>query len=78
LGGDMSLQRDFCHASIRVTALEDELYIITVGQDKRIGSTASWFRPGKGLFDSEEQRALGYNEVFAKLSPQTQNWLKHT
>jgi hypothetical protein len=55
----MSLQPDLCRATIRATALEGELYIITVGQDERIVSTASWFRPGKGLFD--RYVAVSYN-----------------
>jgi hypothetical protein len=50
-GGDLSLEPDFFRASIRAAALEGELYILTVGEDERIVSTASWFMPGKVLYD---------------------------
>ena len=48
LGGDWSLQPDFCRAVIRATALEGELYVVKAGNE--IVSTASWFGPDSYLF----------------------------
>lgn len=50
LGGDWSLQPDFCRAVTRASALEGELYVIKVGNE--IVSTASWFGPDSYLFQT--------------------------
>jgi len=76
LGGDWSLQPDFCRAITRATALEGELYVVKAGNE--IVSTASWFGPDSYLFKTQEQRALGYDDVFEKLSPEAKYWTTDT
>ncbi|TFK31394.1 hypothetical protein BDQ12DRAFT_717025 [Crucibulum laeve] len=76
LGGDWSLHPDFCRAVTRATVLEGELYIVKSGNE--IVATASWFGPDTYLFKTKEQRALGYDEVFDKISHEAKYWNMHT
>ncbi|KIJ53314.1 hypothetical protein M422DRAFT_25717 [Sphaerobolus stellatus SS14] len=80
LGRDWDLHSEFFRAIMRATVLEGRLYVVTLGpeSEERIVSTASWFGNGVALFGSEEQRSLGFNDFFEKLSSETQHWWNHT
>ncbi|KAF8996019.1 hypothetical protein BDQ17DRAFT_1310651, partial [Cyathus striatus] len=71
-GGNKDLQRPLIKAMVHATALDGEIHIVSA--DNRIVSYCFWFPPGKDLFETEEQRALGYNDFFNKLSPEAQDW----
>ncbi|KAI0053247.1 hypothetical protein FA95DRAFT_1482179, partial [Auriscalpium vulgare] len=78
LGGDWSLQAEYIRANVRATALEGEIYVVKDISTGRILSSGLWFEPGRGLFGTEAQRALGYDTFFEKLSPETKEWTTHT
>ncbi|THU89926.1 hypothetical protein K435DRAFT_781417 [Dendrothele bispora CBS 962.96] len=77
LGGNWELHGDYWRSLIRAAALEGEIYVVR-NPKGQIVSIAVWFPPGNDLFNSEEQRALGFNDFFAKLSPETQEWWNTT
>lgn len=80
VGGDESLLSEYMETMLRATILEGHLYVICIGpeSEEQIVSTGSFFDNGKYLFDSEEQRSLGYYDFFQKLSPETQYWWTNT
>ena len=55
LGGDWSLNTDFCSAVLRATILEGEVHIITIerGGKREIASWAGLFPPGRSLFGTQ-------------------------
>ena len=55
LGGDWSLNTEFCGAVLRATILEGEVYIITIerGGKREIASWAALFPPGRSLFGTQ-------------------------
>jgi len=77
IGGDWTLNTEYSNAILRATILEGELYILTIakGEKREIASWAAWFPPGRSLFSTEAQRALGFNDLFNKLKPEVQDWL---
>ncbi|EEB92643.1 hypothetical protein MPER_08816 [Moniliophthora perniciosa FA553] len=77
LGGNWSLSADLGRAMLRATLLEGHVYAVKDENDKVV-AFGSWFAPGVGLFSSPEQRALGFDEFFQKLDPETQYWFSHT
>lgn len=80
IGGDWSLNREYCNAVLRAAILEGEVYILTIakGERKEIASWVVWFPPGRALFKTEAQRALGFNDLFKKIKPEVQDWLTNT
>ncbi|VDC06982.1 unnamed protein product [Peniophora sp. CBMAI 1063] len=72
LGGDIALKDEFLTAMVRATLLEGAIYIVEV--DSELVSASLWFRKPVGLFKSEAQRALGYDEWFKKLPEDLQSW----
>ncbi|KAH9485866.1 hypothetical protein JR316_0002781 [Psilocybe cubensis] len=73
LGGDWTLHAEYCRSQTRATALEGELYV-GVTESGLIVSTASWFPPGRSMFDSDAQKALGYNQFRTKLKAEAKEW----
>ncbi|KZT23591.1 hypothetical protein NEOLEDRAFT_1136387 [Neolentinus lepideus HHB14362 ss-1] len=78
LGGDWSLHAPFLRAVARATALQGEIYVVRDPVTKKILSYGCWFGPGNDLFATEEQKALGFNEVFSSVSEKAQYWCTHT
>ncbi|VDC00612.1 unnamed protein product [Peniophora sp. CBMAI 1063] len=72
LGGDLSLRDGMYAAMVRATLLEGTVYVVEV--DSRVVTLALWFRQPMGLFKTEAQRELGFNEWFAKLPVNLQRW----
>ncbi|KAJ7454834.1 hypothetical protein FB451DRAFT_656051 [Mycena latifolia] len=70
VGGDESLKDSIFRAMILAGELAGEVYLATDSSNKVV-AIAVWFPPGKSLFDSEEQRALGFDDFMKKLSPET-------
>ncbi|KAJ6629286.1 hypothetical protein B0H10DRAFT_1359576 [Mycena sp. CBHHK59/15] len=76
VGDDDSLKDPVFRAMIRAGELDGEVYLATeIGSMKVVG-VAVWFPPGKSLFATEEQRALGFDEFFEKLSPEIKKFLE--
>ncbi|KAJ6570246.1 hypothetical protein DFH09DRAFT_425251 [Mycena vulgaris] len=71
VGGDESLKDPIFRAMILASELAGEIYLATDSTSDKVVAVALWFPPGKSLFDSEEQRALGFDEFMKKLSPET-------
>lgn len=63
---------------IRASALEGEIYVVKDPESKVIVSSGFWFPPRRELFGTEDQRALGFNDFFSKLSPESQYWWQNT
>lgn len=56
IGGDWALHTEYCHALLRATILEGELYILTIEKPsgkKEIASWVSWFPPGAKMFATQ-------------------------
>ncbi|TFK51045.1 hypothetical protein OE88DRAFT_1808553 [Heliocybe sulcata] len=77
LGGNWSIHHMLFRGMVRASELAGEIYVVRNADKTRILSCGFWFRPGTGLFGTEEQKALGFNDFFDKLSPETQYWWKH-
>ncbi|TFY74384.1 hypothetical protein EWM64_g9628 [Hericium alpestre] len=75
--GDMSLADPLFRAMVRATALEGEFYVAVNDSEKILG-LGLWFGPGKDLFSTEQQRKLGFNDFFGRLSPEGQTWWTQT
>ncbi|KAJ6570245.1 hypothetical protein DFH09DRAFT_425465 [Mycena vulgaris] len=71
VGGDESLKDPILRTMILAGELAGEVYLATDTTTDRVVALAVWFPPGKSLFDSEEQRALGFDDFMKKLSPDT-------
>ncbi|KAJ7116333.1 hypothetical protein C8R44DRAFT_792209 [Mycena epipterygia] len=69
VGGDETLKDPIFRAMIRAAELEGEVYFAT--DSSKVVAVAVWFPPGKSLFNSEEQRALGFDDFIKKLTPET-------
>ncbi|TFK51041.1 hypothetical protein OE88DRAFT_206750 [Heliocybe sulcata] len=78
VGGNHKLSPLFFRAMACATALDGEIYVVKDPTTSHIASFGLWFPPGKRLWATDEQKALGYNEFFSKLSQETQNWWRHT
>ena len=52
LGGDLSLNTEYCGAFLRAAILEGEVYILTIerGGKREIASWAVFYPPGRELF----------------------------
>ncbi|KAF8806973.1 hypothetical protein BYT27DRAFT_7190678 [Phlegmacium glaucopus] len=77
IGGDWNLNLEYCNAFLRATVLEGELYILSIskGGKREIASFAALFPPGRAIFATEAQRALGFNNFFKKVKPEVQDWM---
>ena len=55
IGGDWSLNTEFCSALFRAAILEGEVYILTIerGGKREIASLAVFFPPGRVLFGTQ-------------------------
>jgi len=53
IGGDLSLNTEYCNAEIRASMLEGEVYILTIekGGKREIASWAVFFPPGSVLME---------------------------
>ncbi|KAJ7352499.1 hypothetical protein DFH08DRAFT_859145 [Mycena albidolilacea] len=74
VGGNESLKTLIWSAMIRAGLLAGEVYFAIDNSSKKVVGVAVWFPPGKSLFDSEEQRALGFDDFMQKLTPETQDF----
>ncbi|KZV69785.1 hypothetical protein PENSPDRAFT_753078 [Peniophora sp. CONT] len=72
LGGDMSLKNEHFTAMIRATLLEGKVYVVEC--DSRVVSVALWFRKPMGLYKTEAQRVVGFNNLFKKFPDDIQHW----
>jgi hypothetical protein len=55
MGGDWSLNTDYCNAVLRAALLEGEVYVLTIerGEKKEIASWTVLFPPGCALFGTQ-------------------------
>ncbi|KAJ8517111.1 hypothetical protein ONZ45_g5659 [Pleurotus djamor] len=72
-GGNDDLVPLMFRAMLRGINLSGTLYTVC-DEAGEIRSVGGWFRPGVRLFDSEEQRALGWNDFMDALSPEAKEW----
>ncbi|TFY83145.1 hypothetical protein EWM64_g866 [Hericium alpestre] len=77
VGGDQSLVDPLFRAMIRATTAGGEFYVVVNHSEKILG-LGLWFGPGEDLFSTEEQRKLGFNDFFGRLSPEAQKWWTET
>ncbi|KAK7452704.1 hypothetical protein VKT23_012106 [Stygiomarasmius scandens] len=77
VGGDWSLAEECWASMTRAVLLEGHLYVVK-NEDGKIVSAGHWFPPGKGLYKTDAQRALGFNNFFKKLAPEFQEWYTKT
>ncbi|KAJ7284605.1 hypothetical protein C8J57DRAFT_697772 [Mycena rebaudengoi] len=70
-GGDETLKGELFRAMIRAANIAGEIYLATDPSSNKIVAFTLWFPPGTSLFDSEEQRALGFDDFMNKISPET-------
>lgn len=67
-GGNLALLPALARAMINATALIcGEMYAVTDENGALVGYTL-WVPPGRVLFDSEDQRRLGFTEVMKEMS----------
>ncbi|KAJ7178753.1 hypothetical protein C8R43DRAFT_974346 [Mycena crocata] len=78
VGGDESLKDPIFRAMIRAGELDGEVYLATESESKQVVGIAMWFPPGKSLFETEEQRALGFDDFIKQLSPETKAFWDNT
>ncbi|TFY66314.1 hypothetical protein EVG20_g4770 [Dentipellis fragilis] len=76
-GNNWNLADPFFRSIIRAGALAGAVYIATDKTD-RILAVGVWFGPGQELYSTAEQHELGFNDLFAGLSPDTQEWWTKT
>ncbi|KAF8883674.1 hypothetical protein CPB85DRAFT_393387 [Mucidula mucida] len=75
-GDSFKLLQLYMRAMTRATLLEGQIFIAT-DEDTFPGpirSVALCFPPGKGLFVSEEQKALGYKDFESSITSETRAW----
>lgn len=72
IGGDWSLNREYCSAVLRAAILEGEVYILTIemGGKREIASWVVWFPPGRALFGTQ----VSYNFVNSFLGTNKTTW----
>ncbi|TFK51043.1 hypothetical protein OE88DRAFT_1735760 [Heliocybe sulcata] len=78
LGGRWDLHKELVRAMTRGVLLGGNVYVVRDRGSRRIVSVGFWLEPGQSIFGSEEQRALGFNTFFRKLSPDAQYWWNNT
>ncbi|KAF8207231.1 acyl-CoA N-acyltransferase [Mycena galopus ATCC 62051] len=74
VGGDEHLKALIWRAMIRAGLLAGEVYFAIDNSSHKVVGVAVWFPPGNSLFDSAEQRALGFDDFMQKLSPEAQEF----
>ncbi|KAE9394587.1 hypothetical protein BT96DRAFT_827522, partial [Gymnopus androsaceus JB14] len=73
VGGNWDIQADYWRSLIRAGLLEGRVYVVK-NEKNEIVSIGVWYEAGNDLFQTDAQRALGFNDFFAKLTPETQEW----
>ncbi|THV00357.1 hypothetical protein K435DRAFT_776582 [Dendrothele bispora CBS 962.96] len=76
LGGNRTIAQDYFAAIIRAGLDGGQIYGVKNDEGKVV-AFGIWFPPGTRLFQRKEQLELGYNDFFAKLTPDYQDWNKH-
>ncbi|KAJ7116334.1 hypothetical protein C8R44DRAFT_792212 [Mycena epipterygia] len=71
VGGDEKLKDPIFRAMIRAGETDGQVWLTTDSSSNKVVAVAVCFPPGKSLFDSEEQRALGFDDFMKQLSPET-------
>ncbi|KAK0184190.1 hypothetical protein F5146DRAFT_1145594 [Armillaria mellea] len=71
-GGNKDLYGPFFRAVTRALVLEGKVWL-AVSNDRIVGVLGG-FGPGKFLWATEAQRALGFDNVYARLLEETTNW----
>ncbi|KAJ7650623.1 acyl-CoA N-acyltransferase [Roridomyces roridus] len=71
VGGDESLKDPIFRAMIRAGELAGQVYLATDDDSGKVVAVAVWYPPGTALFNSEEQRALGFDHFYKNLLPDT-------
>ncbi|KAF9562254.1 hypothetical protein CPC08DRAFT_706773 [Agrocybe pediades] len=74
-GGEVSLMNLEALALLRAGVHSGEYYEATDDQDALVGYTL-WMPPGKEMFSTAEQRALGFDEFMSKLSVEAAHYFK--
>ncbi|KAF9480764.1 hypothetical protein BDN70DRAFT_594765 [Pholiota conissans] len=72
-GGNRELEGPLFKAMLRAGGLAGHLYVLE-NELREVLSIALWFGPGTVMFDTEEQRSLGFNDFMARLDDKTRNW----
>lgn len=71
-GGNKALYDPFFRAVTRALVLEGKIWLAV--SNGRIVGVLGGFGPGKFLWATEAQRALGFDDVYARLSEETKDW----
>ncbi|KAG7443402.1 uncharacterized protein BT62DRAFT_1078480 [Guyanagaster necrorhizus] len=71
-GGNKALYDPFLRAVTRALLLEGKVWL--AASDGRILGVLGGFGPGTFLWATEEQRALGFNNAYARLTEETKYW----
>ncbi|KZT23823.1 hypothetical protein NEOLEDRAFT_1135981 [Neolentinus lepideus HHB14362 ss-1] len=78
VGGDWSLHPILLRAMLRAGALEDVIYVVMNKHTEEIVTVSLWFPPGRQLFSTDDQKALGFNDFMTKISPEAKKWWSTT
>ncbi|KAF9259202.1 hypothetical protein L218DRAFT_908590 [Marasmius fiardii PR-910] len=78
LGGDWALLPSQGRAVLRAAMLEGEVYAVKDTYSDRFISIGIWLPPGRGIFATEAQRALGFYDWFDRLSEEAKDWHAQT
>ncbi|KIM89687.1 hypothetical protein PILCRDRAFT_2007 [Piloderma croceum F 1598] len=73
-GRDPDLLFPFQKFGVIAASLAGELYIVEDAVTGTIIGTASWFGPGRDLFDSEDQREAALVPLMSRVSPELKQW----
>ncbi|KAJ7671663.1 hypothetical protein DFH06DRAFT_1366923 [Mycena polygramma] len=75
VGGDNAdLKGQIFRAMMRAGELDGEVYFAINNSSNQVVGVAVWFPPGKLLFDTKEQRALGFDDFMDQLSIETKKF----
>ncbi|KAJ6460370.1 hypothetical protein C8R47DRAFT_994075 [Mycena vitilis] len=75
VGGDNAdLKGQIFRAMMRAGELGGEVYFAIDDGSNQVVGVAVWFPPGKLLFDTEEQRTLGFDDLMNQLSIETKKF----
>ncbi|KAF8264495.1 hypothetical protein EI94DRAFT_1592818, partial [Lactarius quietus] len=80
-GGDAALADALWRSMLNAGAHSGVLYIASVTilepevRPEAINAIGLWFPPGKLLYSTPEQRALGFTDLLARLAPEYRTWL---
>ncbi|KAK0493627.1 hypothetical protein EDD18DRAFT_1464782 [Armillaria luteobubalina] len=71
-GGNKAIYGLFFRAVTRALVLEGKIWLAV--SDSRIVGVLGGFGPGKFLWATQAQRALGFDDAYARLSEETRDW----